>query len=80
MTLYQFLRSDEMEQIEAFWDGVLVGSRSEGAFVIECRQIDDFYVEYKILGGHYIDMCAFKNTDLLHPYLNQIDISNLRKL
>jgi hypothetical protein len=79
MTLYQFLRSDEMEQIEAFWDGVLVGNRSEGAFVIECRQIDDFYVEYKILGGHYIDMCAFKNTDLLQPYLSQIDISNLRK-
>jgi hypothetical protein len=79
MTLYQFLRSDEMEQIEAFLDGVLVGCRSEGAFVIECRQINDFYVEYKILGEHYIDMCAFKNTDRLQPYLSQIDISNLRK-
>jgi hypothetical protein len=77
MTLYEFLRLDEMDQIEAFWNGVPVGTRSEGAFVIECRQIDDFYVEYKLLGGHYIDMCGFKNTDLLQPYLLQIDISKL---
>ena len=78
MTLYEFLRSGEMEQIEAFWAGIFIGQRSDGAFAVECRQIDDFYVEYKILGGHYIDMCAFKNTDLLQPYLGQIDISSLR--
>ena len=36
-----------MEQIEAFWDGVLVGERKEGDFIIECRQIDSFYVWYK---------------------------------
>lgn len=77
MTLYEFLRSGEMEQLEAFWNGIPVGTRSNGGFVIECRQIDDFYVEYKILGGHYIDMCGFKNPELLHPYLHQIDISNL---
>lgn len=77
MTLNEFLRFDEMEQIEAFWNGVEIGRRSEGAFVIECRQIEDFYVEYKILGGHYIDICGFKNPDLLQPYLHQIDISNL---
>jgi hypothetical protein len=28
-------------------------------------------------GGHYIDMCGFKNIDLLQPYLHQIDISKL---
>lgn len=80
MTLYEFLILDEIKQIEAFWSGVPIGSRGEGAFVIECRQIDDFYVEYKILGGHYIDMCGFKNPDLLQPYLNRIDISGLRNL
>ena len=47
MTIYQFLASDEMEQIEAFLEGVLVGEIKEGEFVIECRQIDGFYVEYK---------------------------------
>ncbi|HWI90426.1 MAG TPA: hypothetical protein VNT20_04085 [Flavisolibacter sp.] len=79
MTLYEFLMLDETEQVEIFWNGVPVGSVCDGAFVIECRQIDDFYIEYKILGGHYIDMCGFKNPDLLKPYLEQIDISNLGK-
>jgi len=78
MSLYEFLVSGEMEQIEAFWTGVFVGQRSDGQFVMECRQIDDFYVEYKILGGHYIDMCAFRNPELLQPYLSQIDISSIR--
>ena len=49
-----------MEQIEAFWNGVLIGERKEGEFTIECRQIDGFCVEYK-KDKHYVDMCAFKN-------------------
>jgi hypothetical protein len=72
MTLYEFSNSDEMEQINAFWNGVHVGERSNGEFKIECRQIDDFYVEYKMLGGHYIDMRSFKNPDMLQPYLDQM--------
>jgi len=72
MTLYEFNNADEMEQIEAFWNGVPIGERSDGEFKIECRQIDDFYVEYKILGGHYIDMRSFKNPDMLQPYLDQM--------
>jgi hypothetical protein len=51
---------------------VHVGERSNGEFKIECRQIDDFYVEYKMLGGHYIDMRSFKNPDMLQPYLDQM--------
>jgi hypothetical protein len=72
MTLYQFNNADEIEQIEAFWNGIQVGERGKGDFKIECRQIDDFYVEYKILGGHYIDMRSFKSPDLLEPYLDQM--------
>jgi hypothetical protein len=72
MTIYQFTMLDEMEQIEAFWDGVYVGERVEVEFKIECRQISSFYVEYKILGGHYIDKRLFKNPDLLQPYLDQM--------
>jgi hypothetical protein len=72
MTLYQFSLSDEMGQIEAFWDGMLVGQRKSGEFLIECRQIDDFYVEYKILEKQYIDMRSFRNPDLLMPYLDQM--------
>lgn len=77
MTLYEFNAADEMEQIEAFWNGVLIGKRNNGEFEIECRQIDDFYVEYKIKGHQYIDMRSFKNPDLLQPYLDQMGKLNL---
>jgi hypothetical protein len=72
MTLYEFNNADEMEQIEAFWNGVLIGKRIEDEFEIECRQIDDFYVEYKIKDHQYIDMHLFKNPDLLQPYFDQM--------
>jgi hypothetical protein len=72
MTLYEFNSADEMEQIEAFWNGVLVGIRHEGAFEIECRQIDGFYVEYKIKDHQCVDIRAFNNPDLLQPYLDQM--------
>ncbi len=62
--------ADEMEQIEAFWDGVFVGERKDGEFIIECRQVDAFYVEYKKKDKHYVDMRAFANPDLLEPYFN----------
>jgi len=77
MSLNEFLGFDEMEQIEAFWTGVFIGRRSDGGFVIECRQIDDFYVEYKILGGHYIDIHVFKDPAFLQAYLSEIDISTV---
>lgn len=75
MNLYQFLPADEMEQIEAFWKGVLVGERMEGECKIICKQIDGFYVEYKLQGTSYIDMRAFKNPDLLLSYLEKIQIN-----
>jgi hypothetical protein len=71
MTLYQSLLSDEQEQIEAFWDGMLIGERVEGEFIIECRQVDGFYVEYKKKNKHYVDMRAFQNPDLLEPYFEK---------
>lgn len=73
MTLYQFKQLDEGEQIEAFWDGVLVGERTEGSFVFECRQIDDFYVEYKIRDRDYKEMKCFRNPDLLQSYFDRMD-------
>lgn len=72
MTIYEFNSADELEQIEAFWNGVTVAERNDGEFKIECRQIDDFYVEYKKLDGQYRDMRSFKNPDMLQPYLDQM--------
>lgn len=69
--MYQFKMLDEMEQIEAFWDAVLVGSySSQDGFTYECRQIDDFYVEYKKRDGHYVEMKTFRNPELLNLYFD----------
>jgi hypothetical protein len=72
MNFHRFNNMDEMEQLEAFWNGVYIGERSDGEFKIECRQVEDFYVEYKMIGGHYIDMRSFKSPDMLQPYLDQM--------
>ncbi len=78
MTLYQFNVLDEMEQIEAFWDGVVIGEiNDENGNTIECRQIDGFYVEYKKKDGIYLDMRSFKNPDLLQPYLDRMGEINI---
>jgi hypothetical protein len=77
MTIEQFVHLDGMDQLEIFWSGHFVGELSDGEFRMVCHQIDDFYIEYKILGGHYLDMKIFKDPDFLEPYLGQIDISNL---
>ena len=77
MTLSEFARLDKMQQIKRFWSGVLVGQRLEGQSLIECRQIDGFYVEYKILEKHALNLRCFQNPDMLHPYLSSIDIQPL---
>jgi hypothetical protein len=78
MKMDQFTRLDTMEQIEVFWNGVFIGELCDGEFKIVCHQIEDFYVEYKILGGHYLDSYVFKDPNLLEPYLNQVDISHFK--
>lgn len=77
MTLQDFTRLDGMEQLEIFWSGEFVGELSDGEFRMICHQVNDFYIEFKILGGHYLDMRTFKDPSRLEPYLDQIDISGL---
>ena len=70
LSLYDFIQLDEMEQIEAYWEGVLVGSYIKDGKEFECTQIEDFYVEYRIEDGRfYRDMKCHKNTNLIEPYL-----------
>lgn len=77
MTLTEFARLDKVLQIKRFWQGVLIGQRLEGQSLIECRQIDGFYVEYKILEKHALNLRCFQNPDMLQPYLSSIDIEPL---
>lgn len=77
MTLREYHRLDKPQKIKRFWSGVLVGQRLEGQSLIECRQVDGFYVEYKILEKHSRNMWSFQNPDMLQPYLSDIDIQSL---
>ena len=70
MNLYEFIASDEMEQIEAYRKGIYVGSYTKDGKEFECNQIEDFYVEYRIEDGRfYRDMKCHKNPNLIEPYL-----------
>ena len=79
MTLPQFNRLSEMEQIELFWEAVHIGERKEDRYVLICRQIEDFYVEYKIDPNNemYVDLRVFRDTSLIEPYLEQIPLDML---
>lgn len=77
MNLDQFIGLEATERLEVFWGGILVGELSDGGFRMLCRQVEDFYVVYKILGGHYLGMQISKDPYLLESYLEQIDISNI---
>ena len=70
MNLYEFIASGEMEQIEAYRKGIHVGRYTKDGKEFECRQINDFYVEYRIEDGRFFrDMKCHKNPNLIEPYL-----------
>lgn len=77
MTLAEYAKLDKEQKIKRFWSGSLVGQRFEGQSLVECRQVDGFYVEYKFLEKHSQNMRCFQNPDKLHPYLACIDIEAL---
>jgi hypothetical protein len=77
MTLSEYALLDKTQQVRRFWLGVLVGQRLEDQSLIECRQIDGFYVEYKILEKGALNLRCFQNPDMLQPYLASIDIETL---
>lgn len=77
MTLYQFNALNETEQIETIWkDAVFQGRRTEERDDFYLYQIDDFYIEMKILKETDTILLSktFKTTELLHPYLEQMNI------
>ena len=77
MTLYQFNLLDEMEQMEAIWEAVKLVERSDDTFHYNLYQIDDFYVEEKIHIAYDARHAfrSFKTTELLKPYLDQMNIN-----
>lgn len=82
MTLYQFNTMDEMEQIEAIWYySTKLAEREDETFLYLLYQIDAFYIEEKVHKAHNVRHAfrSFSSTtsELLKPYLDKIDISDL---
>jgi hypothetical protein len=77
MTLYQFTLLNEAEQQAVFRKSALVGKISRNGYAYECRQVDYFYVEWRIepTTGQYLCARTFTNPDGLQRYLEDIDIS-----
>jgi hypothetical protein len=79
MDLYRFTLLDEREQQRIFRKGVLVGRLTRNGYDYECRQVDYFYVEYRMepQQDHYISLRTFTNPDGLQRYLEGMDLSGL---
>lgn len=78
MTLYGFNQMDEMEQMEAIWDGVFLDDREDNEHEILLYQVDSFYVEvyYHKEFNAIRKFRAFSSIDQLDPYLDKIDLTN----
>ena len=76
MTLFQFKLLGKIERIEAVWDSPLLATIEDDDFIYDLHQIHSFYAEvkYKKPGRTINRMKAFKNRDLLKPYLDKIKI------
>lgn len=70
MTLYDFIKMDEMEQAEAVWSGTLAGTRNEGEYRILLYKIDQFYVEawYHVEHNVLRKFVPFDNKETLAIY------------
>lgn len=80
MTLYDFQLLPEHEQIETLYQqGVFIGKRKEAFSIILLYQLESFYVEvyYRKYRSYVKKLYCFDSTELLDPYLEQIDVENL---
>lgn len=81
MTLKDFNMLDEPEQIIVISNfGTEIGKRADKAHKYILYQIDSFYVEkeFDIKGKTLKRIKPFNNLNLLNPYLNNIDISEIQ--
>lgn len=80
MKMHEFLLLPEQDQIEILYqNGVYIGKRKEAFSIILLYQFESFYVEvfYRKYRSHIKRLHCFESTELLDPYLEQIDVENL---
>jgi hypothetical protein len=79
MTINEFIAMDETAQAEILSGRSCIWGRDEDNFKVLLYQVDSFYVEVYYHKKHreIKKLQPFEDTDLLAPYLNRIDISEL---
>jgi len=80
MHFNEFLQLNETEQVELLWyNGEQIGRRKEDDYLILLYQVEGFYVEVFYHKADYVIVKynPFTKSELLEPYLNEIDISSL---
>ena len=82
MHFYDFIQLNETEQIEILWyNGEQIGRRKDEEHLILLYQVEGFYVEVFYHNKERVikKYMSFECTDLLEPYLEKIDITNVYK-
>lgn len=80
MTLCEYNYLDQAEQFEALYDhGIHISDRADDDYCIILFQLDSFYIElyFHIEHNSLKKFRSFSNVDLIKPYLEQIDLSEL---
>jgi hypothetical protein len=80
MMMHDFQLLPEQEQINVLYQcAVYVGKRKDTFSIILLYQLESFYVEvyYRKYRSHVRHLHCFESTELLDPYLEQIDVENL---
>ena len=83
MKLDEFVLLTEDQRISVLWrEAKMVAQRNDDNYNIFLYQVYSFYIEVwysKNLMNIY-NLKSFSNTDLLEPYLEEINISSLTRL
>lgn len=80
MKMYDFQLLPRQDQIEVLYQfGSFIGKRKEDFSILLLYQLESFYVEvvYAKYRSQVKHLHCFDSTDLLEPYLEQIDVENL---
>jgi hypothetical protein len=79
MTVNEFNRMDEEDQLKAVWDGVFIADRDDEEHAILLYQIDGFYVEVYYHKKYFEvrKLRWFSSTNYLEPYLEKIDLNGM---
>ena len=70
MTIQEFKALDRTQQIMKFFGGTAIGKYEKDGILTECKQVEDFYVAYRIKLTDYLQLgmeCS-SDSNLLNKY------------